>query len=234
MGFSQWLQQLNYDWLLQELFIILAALSAITVHESAHGLVAYWLGDDTAKSMGRVSLNPLHHIDLVGLIMMAVVKFGWAKPVPINMQRFKNPKAGMALTALAGPVANLLLAYLAMGVWKLLYYWAPVTVGTVFAARFLQYLVMMDVSLAVFNLIPVPPLDGSRVLLAVLPQRIYFGIMKYERVILIVMLAVVWSGFLDGPLTLLNDAVWDLLDLGTGYIDQIAYSMYYASIGTVI
>jgi Zn-dependent protease len=211
----------------------LVTLVAIPFHEAGHALAAWLLGDPTAKREGRLSLNPFRHFDLMGTLCM-LAGVGWAKPVSTDPRNFKNPKAGMALTALAGPVANLLLAYLAMVVWKLLYYWAPVTVGTVFAARFLQYLVMMDVSLAVFNLIPVPPLDGSRVLLAVLPQRIYFGIMKYERVILIVMLAVVWSGFLDGPLTLLNDAVWDLLDLGTGYIDQIAYSMYYASIGTVI
>ena len=212
----------------------LVTLVAIPFHEAGHALAAWLLGDPTARREGRLSLNPFRHFDLMGTLCMVLAGVGWAQPVSTDPRHFKNPKAGMALTALAGPVANLLLAYLAMVVWKLLYYWAPVTVGTVFAARFLQYLVMMDVSLAVFNLIPVPPLDGSRVLLAVLPQRIYFGIMKYERVILIVMLAVVWSGFLDGPLTLLNDAVWDLLDLGTGYIDQIAYSMYYASIGTVI
>ena len=212
----------------------LVTLVAIPFHEAGHALAAWLLGDPTAKREGRLALNPFRHFDLTGTLCMVLAGVGWAKPVSTDPRNFKNPKAGMALTALAGPVANLLLAYLAMVVWKLLYYWAPVTVGTVFADRFLQYLVMMDVALAVFNLIPVPPLDGSRVLLAVLPQRIYFGIMKYERVILIVMLAVVWSGFLDGPLTLLNDAVWDLLDLGTGYIDQIPYSMYYASIGTVI
>ena len=121
-----------------------------------------------------------------------------------------------------------------MVVWKLLYYWAPVNDATIFLALFLQCLVYMDVSLAVFNLIPVPLLDGGRVLLAVLPQRIYFGMMKYEKVILVVILAVVWSGVLDGPLSVMNDVVWDLLDSGTQYIDTIAYSAYYASAGTVI
>ncbi len=103
-----------------------------------------------------------------------------------------------------------------------------------FLALFVQYLVYLDVSLAVFNLIPVPPLDGSRILLAVLPERIYFGMMKYERVILIVLLAAVWGGFLDGPLSVMNNVVWDLLDNGTQYIDTIAYSAYYASVGALI
>ena len=140
----------------------------------------------------------------------------------------------MALTALAGPAANLLLAYLGMVAWKILYYWAPTTMITVFAARFLQYFVMMDVGLAVFNLIPIPPLDGSRILLVLLPRRIYFGLMKYERYIMIALLAAVWFGALDTPLYYLNNIVWELLGKGTGYIDKIAYSIYYAGLGTVV
>ena len=212
----------------------LVTLVAIPFHEAGHALAAWLLGDPTAKREGRISLNPFRHFDLVGTLCMVFAGVGWAKPVNTDPRNFKNPKWGMALTALAGPVANLVLAYLAMVVWKLVYYWAPVTGATVFAARFLQYLVMMDVSLAVFNLLPVPPLDGSRILLAVLPQRLYFGIMKYERVIFVILLAAVWAGVLDGPLSLFNDVVWDLLDLGTGYIDQMAYATYYAMIGTVI
>ena len=225
---------LDWSYLLNIVLSVVPSLLCITFHEVSHGWVAYRLGDPTAKDAGRLTLNPLKHIDMMGLLMMVVFKFGWAKPVPVNMMRFRNPKRGMALTALAGPVANLILAYLAMVVWKLLYYWAPVNDATIFLALFLQYLVYLDVSLAVFNLIPVPPLDGSRVLLAVLPERIYFGMMKYERVILIVLLAAVWGGFLDGPLSVMNNVVWDLLDNGTQYIDTIAYSAYYASAGTVI
>ena len=115
-----------------------------------------------------------------------------------------------------------------------MYYWAPVNNATIYIAMFLRYLVLMNVSLAVFNLIPVPPLDGSRILLVVLPQRIYFGLMRDEKYIMIVMLAAVWGGFLDTPLYYLNNVVWSLLGAGTGYIDKIAYTVYASSLGAVI
>ena len=129
---------------------------AIPFHEAGHALAAWLLGDPTAKREGRISLNPFRHFDLVGTLCMIFAGVGWAKPVSTDPRNFKNPKWGMALTALAGPAANLLLAYLGMVAWKILYYWAPTTMITIFAARFLQYLVMMDVGLAVFNLIPHP------------------------------------------------------------------------------
>ena len=212
----------------------LVTLVAIPFHEAGHALASWLLGDDTAKREGRLSLNPFAHFDLLGTLCMVFVGVGWAKPVSTDPRNFKNPKVGMALTALAGPAANLVLAYLAMVGWKLMYYWAPANQATLLAATFLQYMVSMNVGLAVFNLLPVPPLDGSRILLVALPQRIYFGLMRYERVILVVMLAAVWSGFLDAPLYYLNDLVWDLLSAGTEFIDNIAYTIYYSGIGTVI
>ena len=211
-----------------------AVLLALILHEIAHGYVAYRCGDPTARDAGRLSLNPLRHLSLIGTLMMFLAGVGWAKPVSTNPRNFKNPKWGMALTALAGPVASLVLAYLGMVAWKVMYYWAPVNNATIYIAMFLRSLVLMNVSLAVFNLIPVPPLDGSRILLVVLPQRIYFGLMRYEKYIMIVMLAAVWGGFLDTPLYYLNNVVWSLLGAGTGYIDKIAYAVYASSLGAVI
>ena len=201
---------------------LLVTLIVIPCHEAGHALASYLMGDSTARDHGRLSLNPLRHFDLLGTICMVVAGVGGAKPVPTDVRRFKNPKAGMAVTALAGPAANLILAYLSMVVWKAVYYWAPVNEISWFATYFLQYMVLMNVGLAVFNLIPVPPLDGSRVLLVFLPPRLYFGIMRYEKAILAVLLAVVWFGALNGPIAAATDFVWGLLYDGTGWVDAIA------------
>ena len=205
---------------------LLVTLLAIPCHEAGHALASWLMGDPTARNHGRLSLNPLRHFDLLGTICMVVAGVGWAKPVPTDVRRFKNPKAGMAVTALAGPAANLILAYLSMAVWKMVYYWAPANEISWFATYFLQYMVVMNVGLAVFNLLPIPPLDSSRVALVLLPRRLYFGVMRYERTILVVLLAMVWFGVFDTPLAWMNNQVWQWMGFATSYIDRLAYSVY--------
>lgn len=182
------------DWsvLTSLLLSVVPALICITLHELAHGYLAYRLGDDTAKRAGRLTLNPLRHIDIMGLLMMIVFKFGWAKPVPVNMWKFKNPKKGMAITAAAGPIANLLIAL----VFLFLY-------GFLFAllhrpGRSLNWLLEMlyitaylSIALAIFNIIPIPPLDGSKVLFSCISDRSYTKLMYYERYGMIILLVLV-------------------------------------------
>ena len=160
---------------------LLAVLLCLTVHETCHGLAALALGDPTAKRQHRLSLNPLRHIDWFGLLMMLVAGFGWAKPVPVNPNYFKKPRQGMALTALAGPVSNLLLALLLLIPARLIYTYAHYSVFNQTALDFLTSTAALSIGLGLFNLIPIPPLDGSKVLAVLLPERAYRWLMRYER-----------------------------------------------------
>ena len=160
---------------------LLAVLFCLTVHETCHGLAALALGDPTAKRQHRLSLNPLRHIDWFGLLMMLVAGFGWARPIPVNPNYFKKPRQGMALTALAGPVSNLLLALLLLIPARLIYTYAHYSVFNQTALDFLTSTAAMSVGMGLFNLIPIPPLDGSKVLAVLLPERAYRWLMRYER-----------------------------------------------------
>ena len=189
---TEFWEQFNWTGLLQALGRVIAVLLCLTVHETCHGLAALALGDPTAKRMHRLSFNPLHHIDWLGLAAMFVCGFGWAKPVPVDMRYFKNPKAGMALTALAGPVSNFLLALLAMLAASLMVRLAPGTGLTLWVLYFLIDLAILSIGLGLFNLIPIPPLDGSKVLFSLLPEKAYYTLMRYERYGMLVLLAIVW------------------------------------------
>jgi Zn-dependent protease len=189
------LSALDLTSLLDAVLRVAAIFLCLTVHETCHGLAALALGDPTAKSMHRLSLNPLRHIDWIGLLMMFVAGFGWAKPVPVDPRYFRKPKQGMALTALAGPVSNFVLAVLAMLISKVIYLYAPYSAAMDVVFSFCLYtLAPLSIGLGLFNLIPIPPLDGSKVLAAFLSDRQYITLMRYERYGIVVLLVLSFVG----------------------------------------
>ena len=182
-----------------------AVLLCLSVHETCHGLAALVLGDPTAKARHRLSLNPLRHIDWLSLAMMFVAGFSWAKPVPVNPNYFKKPKQGMAVTALAGPASNFLLALLAMLISRLIYLYAPYNPVWQTVFDFCLYTVApLSIGLGLFNLLPLPPLDGSKVLAMFLPDRAYAVWMRYERygmlVLLVLSFADIGSSFISNAI----------------------------------
>jgi Zn-dependent protease len=177
---------------------VAAVLICLIIHETCHGIAAFFLGDPTAKRNHRLSLNPLRHIDWIGLAAMVLTGVGWAKPVPVNPNYFKHPKRGMAITALAGPVSNLLLAlWLLLGA-RVMYIHALST-GQINETLFYFFMntALMSIGLGVFNLIPIPPLDGSKVLFSLLPDRAYNTMLRYERYGMLLLWAVVLLGVGD-------------------------------------
>lgn len=202
----------------------IALITSIPVHETAHAYVSYKLGDPTAKEMGRLTLNPLKHFDPIGAICLLVAGIGWAKPVPIDPRYYKNLKAGMALSALAGPVSNFIMALLSMIVFKIFeyaYYGSGSEVWF-YAALVFNYMVVINITLGIFNLIPIPPFDGSRIFLVFLPERWYFAIMKYERYIFAAFfLLLAFTDVVNRPLAIANDAVYNLLDVLTLFVDKL-------------
>jgi len=171
----------------QLLILVPILLISLTVHEICHGYAAYFLGDRTAKQMGRLSLNPIRHIDWIGFILLMTVGFGWAKPVPVNMNNFENPKRGMALTALAGPVSNIVLSFISAVLLVFLSRQFGNGINE-YAYIFLSLMVQYNAMLAMFNFLPISPLDGSKILFAVLPNRQYYTLMQYERYGMIIMI----------------------------------------------
>ena len=221
----------------QYLLRIPIVLLSLSVHEVAHGYIAYKLGDPTARNLGRLSLNPLKHLDPIGAICMVLFRFGWAKPVPINTRYFKKPRRDMALSALAGPVSNLLMAFVAYVISIYLSYFSSAGghfyltsfLGTPFIATttgkilYIVYLFfanffLLNASLAVFNLLPVPPLDGSRILYVFLPDKLYFGVMKYERIIEFALFGALWLGLLDGVLQFVFNLFIEAFNFIVGFL----------------
>lgn len=193
---------------LARLFVVFCTLP---VHEYAHAFVADKLGDKTARFSGRLTLNPMAHIDILGAIMILFVGFGYAKPVPVNPRNFKNPKKGMAFTALAGPFSNILMAVVFMFLSNVLSLFGSSLFVQAFYV-FFSFAASINIGLAVFNLIPIPPLDGSRVLELLIPDKYYYKFAQYERYIVIVIFGLIVFGVLDAPLAFLQNHLYSALN----------------------
>ena len=199
------------EWLIEFMLSLPAILIALSVHECAHAWAAYKLGDPTAKNFGRLTINPLKHLDPLGVLCMIVARFGWARPVPVNSRNLKNPKRDMVLVSLAGPAANIVLAFIGLLVLRILQVFllpalSPVSLGSfgtgaiVMLLEFLVLFCMRNAGLAIFNLLPIPPLDGSHLLALILPSRIYFKYVQYERYISFALVLLLVFNVLDIPL----------------------------------
>lgn len=211
--FSEVISGLDWSVPLQMLMSVIPALICITLHELSHGFVAYKLGDNTAKNAGRLTLNPIKHIDIMGLLMMIAFKFGWAKPVPVDMRNFKNPKRDMAVCALAGPVSNVIICCVFLFIFGLCY--EPLYLKNTEIAKSLMQMIYttayLSLALAIFNIIPIPPLDGSKVLFSLMSSESYYKLMRYEKYGMIILLALVATNVLGNPLQNATEYLFDKL-----------------------
>lgn len=204
------------SYLISMLLSLPVILLSLSLHETAHGYAAWRLGDPTAKSLGRLTLNPIKHLDPIGFVCMLLAGFGWANPVPINSRYFKKPRRDIALVGVAGPLSNLLLSVVFLLLLRFVGFgWLlnlPVQTElqfnlVYFAILFLYYGVYMNVTLAIFNLLPVPPLDGSRIFYIFLPPRLYYKVMQHERTITLVVMALLLLGPLSSLINLLSSLI---------------------------
>ena len=183
----------------------------LPLHEYAHAFAADKLGDDTPRRMGRLTISPMAHISPLGALMIFLCGFGYAKPVPVRMKNFKNPKRDMALVALAGPLCNIIQAFVYLLLYSLITSFDFSNPAIAYVALFFFFAADVNIGLAVFNLLPIPPLDGSRLATALLPAKYYYKIMQYERQITIGLFILIITGVLTAPLSILSDLLFNLI-----------------------
>lgn len=192
---------------------VLTIFLILPLHECAHAWVAKKMGDDTASVAGRITVNPLSHIDLIGALLILLTGFGWAKPVPINPSRMKDSRLGITLTALAGPVSNLLAALFAMIILQVMVGLDAFASGgsVIYIYYLLMFFIQVNIGLAVFNLIPIPPLDGDKVLSYFTSTKYKMWMHQHQQVVSIVFLVIVLSGVLSTPISWIDDKIYYFL-----------------------
>lgn len=225
--FQTFLESFDFSSLLDMVLILIASFICITLHELSHGFVAWKLGDNTAKSEGRLTLNPFRHLDIIGLIMMMVFQVGWAKPVPVNMYNFKNPKKGMALVAAAGPLSNIFITVLFLFLYGLLF--IPLA-SLHFGGHILHLFELtayISLGFAVFNLLPFPPLDGAKMLFSALKDEHYEVLMRYEFYGSIALILLMMTGALGYPIAVVRQLIYnDLMPIAQWACDLVAVLFY--------
>jgi Zn-dependent protease len=187
------------------LFVIFCTMP---IHEYAHALIATKLGDQTPRLSGRLTLNPMAHISALGAIMIFLCGFGYAKPVNVNPRNFKDPKKGMAITAIAGPISNLIMGFIFIFIATFVSKIADTSSTMTYAIYyFLTFAGVVNVNLAVFNLLPIPPLDGSRILQLLIPAKYYYKFLQYERYVVLIVFVLIMTGVLSTPLSYISTLV---------------------------